>query len=292
MTAVTKSPQRIQLMKAVKRSFAQTGWAVHSSPVLAFDFRVESGELLFFVKCLDETKIVYESRPVILDGLERIARELRGSGHRQLIVILDRNFLSIDLQNLIDREIVALTLDDIGVITSLSAISDKAPGAVTQRQAYLLERSITYSVFLSKLYSKNGDYLAAIQWGRHAVQHSVGFNYAYFSLFNILVDAREFEAATELGEKIRQYRPDDPQILRGMEDLARKRGNLAEAAEWHARLTEQPTTPRTLGEILAKQRAQNPPIPAAASPPPAPEPRPAERGIARLFKALRRSSTD
>ena len=119
--------------------------------------------------------------------------------------------------------------------------------------------------------------------------HSVGYTNAYLSLFNILNAAREFDAAAELGEKMRQFRPDDPQILRGMEDLARKRGNLQEAAEWRRRLTEETTTPRNFDEILAKQRLRNPSASPATSPPPAVETPEPERGIARLFKPFRRS---
>lgn len=286
MTSLSRSPQRLKLLKAVKRAFIQSRWTVHDILIESYDFRVESGHLTFFIKCLDETKIEYKSNYSILDSLERQSTQLRGSGHRQAIFVLDRNFLSSDLSGLVARGIVALLIENIELVASLSSISDSLPGRLSEQQSYLLENSIEYSMFASQRYHKGGDYTAAIAWGRHAVEHSVGYNGSYFSLFNVLKDAREFDAAAELGEKIMQYRPSDPQVLRSMEDLARRRGNLEEAAEWRARLTEQPTTPGTLKDILAKQRLRNPVVPPLEGVAPVVERPPAVRGAAWICKVL------
>jgi hypothetical protein len=257
MASVTLPPERIRLLKAVKRAFTRAGWEVTHRSEESHDFRVDCGPLFFLIKCLDETKIRYVSATYIVGALERNARDLGSVGNRQLIVVFDWNFLSIDLDSLVDRGIFAVTADKIETVTSLSAVSDQIPAELTSRQMYLVVRSIDFAVFVSKLYHKKRDFAGAIEWGRHAVQHSVGYSGAYPWLFLLLKSAGELDAAAELGERIRFFRPDDRHFLLGLEDLARRRGNLAEAAVWRKRLEERPTAVRSFEDILTRQRAQN-----------------------------------
>jgi tetratricopeptide (TPR) repeat protein len=288
MASFTLPPQRIQLLKTVERAFTRAGWEVVGRHVDDHDFKVTCHDLCFLIKCLDETRITYESEFRILTSLERYAREVHSLRNRQLIVVLDWNFLSIPLDRLIDRRIFILTVDNLTSVTSLAAVGDRCPETLDERQTYLLERCVAYAVFLSQLYRKEGDYAASIKWARHAVEHSAGYTHAYLHLFEILKDTEDYDAAAELGETIIQYRSDDPQVLRGMQDLARRRGDKAEAAKWEKRLTEQPTTPRNLNDILAKQRAQNGTGERSAAAAPDTAPPPTKSGLARLFRGFRR----
>lgn len=287
---VLAPPQKLRtkLLRAAVRAFEEAGWTVEARKGDTIDFRVDRDALNFLVACVDETRIQFESSSAIIDNLRRLESEVRRVRNRQLIIVLSWNFLCLDLNQLLGRDLFVITLDDLRSVTSLADVSDRIPDGVDERQAYLLKRCLDYAIFVSKLYHKSGDLSAAVQWGRYAVEQSAGLTNAYLSLFNILKAAQEFEAAAELGEKMRQFRPDDPQILRGLEDLARKRGNLAEAAEWRVRLTDMPTTPRTFEDILAKQRARNLSALPTPGPSPAVETPGPERGIGRLFKAFRR----
>jgi tetratricopeptide (TPR) repeat protein len=250
-------PPRRRLLKAVSRAFDCAGWQVQNRYEISNDFRVDCGSLCLFVKCLDESVANYQSNAKIIAEIERHTQELRVSGHHQLVVVLGRNFLSVPLDSLPGRGSFALTVDDLQIVTGLAAFRDQPPEHTDERQAYLLQRCYKYATFISELHHKKGELVEALRWGRYVVEHSVNYTNAYIRLFELLKEAGNYDEAADLGQKIFDFRPDDPRFLRGMEDLARKRGNRAEAAQWNKRLTAQPTVARTLNEILAKQRTHN-----------------------------------
>jgi hypothetical protein len=256
MASLTLSSQRVRLLKTVKRAFDRAGWKVQSGNGISYDFRVDCGVLRYFIKCFDETRLNFESELKIVTDVEHHTRTLRVSRH-QLVVVLDRNFLSVSLDSLLLQEIFAVTVDTLESVTGLAAFRGHDPGQIDQRQMYLLQRCHEYSAFISELHHKNGDFAEAIRWGRYVVEHSVGSTDAHARLFALLKEAGEYDEAVELGQAICGFRQDDPHFLRGMEDLARKRGNPAEAAQWHRRLTEKPTVARTFNDILANQRMHN-----------------------------------
>ncbi len=248
---------KIKLMKTVERAFKSAGWTVGSGKSEMFDFKVDHGALSLFIKCVDSNIMKFCEQAKILLDLERYSSHLKRS--RQLIVIFESDFLTIPLDSLDSYGIFALTIAEIALVTDLATVSQKIPNVKDRRQIYLLERCAKYAALVSKLHSKNGDINAAIEWGQLAVKHSSGFSQAYFSLFGLLKDGGQYDAAAELGEQIRSFQPDDPHFLRGMEDLARRRGNKSEALEWRQRRFDHPTTPRTLDDILRKQRMANSP---------------------------------
>jgi hypothetical protein len=287
MASITHSPQRNRLMKAVERAFDKAGWDVEKRSAESCDFLVEAHTLNFPIKCLDDSRIDYDSAIAIVTTLERYTRELRSTCNRQLIVILDRNFLGIPLKSLLDRDVFAITLEEISFITVLAAWSGGIPPAATDpSQKYLLERSIGHAVSVSRRYRDQGDIEAAIAWGQTALRNSIGFTAAHMHLFGLLSAAGEFDAAAKVGQEVCRYRPDDPQILRGMADLARRRGDKAEAARWTVRLIKQPTTPRTLYDILAKQRQQSGQPVSQRPVVPREDVAPLKSVIARLFRGL------
>jgi hypothetical protein len=255
MAIVSSSPQNQKLMKTVASSFRSAGWKVTAEKEENYDFRVDCDTLSFFVKCVDSTSLTYHGETKILWTLDRYVGQLRS--RRQLIVIFDKRFLSVSLDTLKDRGIFALTVDDIQLVTGLSAVSRRIPGVEDTRQIYLLERCVKYAVFVSQQHRKNGDFDDAIKWGRLAVTHSTGFNHSYSNLFGILKDAGDYAAAAELGQTMQSFKSTDPSFLRAMEDLSRKLSNQTEASQWRERLANRSTMPRTLNDILAKQRAAN-----------------------------------
>jgi hypothetical protein len=283
--------QKAKLLKTVERSFVRAGWQVGRPQDDLLDLRVDCGHLGFLIKCLDQSRISFEGATTILSSLERQTRAVRSARNRQLIVVLDRNFLSIDLESLLERRMFAITTNDIERVTNLATVSGRPPGEVDKGQAYLLETCVEYAAFVSQVHRKNRDFAAAIKWGRCAVEHSIGYTAAYPELFESFRAAGEFEAATELGQEILRFHPDNPHFLRGMEELALKRGDRTEAARWRKRWTDHPTTPRTLGDILAKQRMDSKSdghfqVGTSAS-----VQRSTKFNLARLFRSLRRCST-
>jgi hypothetical protein len=257
MASFSNPPQRVKLMKTVKRAFELAGWKVHQRSDPSHEFLVETQDLDFLIKCLDESRIDYSSPTTIVTTIERDSRELRRLLNRQLVVIFDRNFLGIVLEDLMDRGIIAISLPEIEIVTGLAALAGGLPSTIFDpRQQCLLERCVNYDVALSKRYRANGNLEAAISWARLAVRHSATITKTHLYLLDLLKSAGEFEAATELGYEIRSHRPDDPEILQSMADLSRRQGDETEAARWTAQLAE-PTTPRTFEAILAKQLQQS-----------------------------------
>lgn len=257
MASLRNPPQRLKLMALVQRSFARAGWSVEHRNDDSHDFHIKINCICLLIKCIDDSRIDYESPSAIIIKLERYAREIRSRLNRQLVVIFDRNFLGTPLEKLVDRGIFAITADEIEVVSSLAAVSDRIPGPLLPSQKYILDRANDYAIHVSQLCRKAGDNDAAVYWARKAVDHCAGYSYVHIHLFRLLKDLGDFEAAAEVGKEIGRYRPDDPQFIRGMADLAHQRGDQAEAAKWQARLVEQPTNPRTLNDILTKQWQQN-----------------------------------
>lgn len=292
MASITVPQQRIDLLKKVERLFEKDGWTVEKRRDESCDFFVGADSLTFLVKCLDETRIVYDSPTKIVTRLESYARELRNLRNRQLIVVLDRNFLGLPLDNLLERQIFALTLDELPLVSELARYRQSFPTGLDTRQTYLVEHCLTYTIFVSTLHQKAERWPEAIAWGRRATELGVGYTNALPHLFNLLKAAKQFDTAEEIGQKIMQFRPDDPQSIKRMAELARKRGDQAGTARWMAHLTERQTAPRTLQDILSKQREQsgqtNPrkDVPAGAE---SPSPR---SGLARLFAGFGRRTRD
>lgn len=260
-------PEKIKLIKKIKLTFARAGWSINEKPDDRYDFYVSSGSLCFFVRCLDEATIKFGSVTAILDTLESHAREMRGVGNRQLIVVFSWNFLVVDLRALLNRGIVAIEFDELSEITMLSSIDEKAHAALNQRQRGLLEGAVDYSVAVSKLYYNDGDMGSSLQWARGAVKSSAGYSHAHLWLFQVLRNLGDLDAATELSREIASYRPDNPHFLLGMEDLYRKRGQKAEAEALRRRLNDRSKSARSFEDILAKQRAQNKGQPSVPSEP-------------------------
>ncbi|MCB8881828.1 hypothetical protein ACELLULO517_16390 [Acidisoma cellulosilytica] len=291
MASITFPPQRKKLLKAVERQFIGAGWAVDTTINDLRDLYVECNDLRFMIKCIDETRIDYESEGSIVSKLERLAREVQNIRNFPIIVVFDRHFLSVPLDGLTTLGIFALTLDDLPSVLELAAFSNKIPEGLDERQTYLVQRSINYATCTSERYANAKNSAEAIKWGKIAVTNSIGFSQAHMHLFKILKNNREFAAAAEIGKLIIGFRPDDPTVIRGLEDLALQRGDQAEAAKWRRRLEDQPTTPRSFNDILAKQRDQRARSaqPSVAASPSEPEPLPAKSGLARLLAGLRRS---
>ncbi|HTI01174.1 MAG TPA: hypothetical protein VL752_09535 [Acidisoma sp.] len=291
MVSITNPPERIKLQKAVERAFEKENWIISKRRAEHHDFLVEKGSLNFLVKCMDETRIIYDSSTKIVTTLEGYAREHRHLRNRQLIVVFDRNFLGIPLESLIEREIFALTFDEIPLVTGLAGISHNVPEGLLPRQTYLIEHCLQQCIFISGLHWKAKNTPESIAWGRRAMDLSVGYTNALPHLFNLLKAAREYEEAEHIGQRIMQFRPDDPKSIQGMADLARRRGDAAEAQRWEKRLTEQRTAPRTLEDILSKQRQQaQQPNPEAKAEVPAENALPQSR-LGRLFTGLRRTAS-
>lgn len=291
MVSVTNPPERIRLLNAVEKAFNKGGWTVKKMGGMTVDFEPSIGRIRLAIRCVDETRMIYASSGDIVIRLEGEARKMRDFRKRQLVVVFDRDFLGVSLANLIERQIFAVTLDDLPLVVGLAKWHDVIPDGAEPRQQYLLERCVEYAPMIARRCHDQGDLAKAVIWAGHAVRHSIGFTPAHYLLFSLLKEAGDLSGAAELGEEIRRYRPDDPQFLRGMADLERRRGDKAAAARWTARLTEQPTTPRSIEGILAKQRQKSgQPALSKASQPEVPVRTP-KSGFARLFASLKRSAS-
>jgi hypothetical protein len=145
-------------------------------------------------------------------------------------------------------------VQDLGLVTNLSVYSETVPQSLDVRQSFLLQKNVDYAMFVSSKFRENGDYGEATVWARYAVENCFSFFPPYQHLFSILRDSGDLAAAEELGKVMIRIRPDDPQVLTALKDLARRRGDTIGMNEWNRRLQEKPTTPRTIKEILDKQK--------------------------------------
>jgi hypothetical protein len=285
---VSNSPQRTKLLKAVTWTFSNAGWVISRRDEDSTDFRVEAGTLNFLIKCVDETSIHFDSPTKIVTKLAGYTREHRNLRSRQLIVVFSHNFLGTPLDKLIESNIFALTLADLNDVTNLIGVSNKIPEKLSRLQFDLLARCVEYALFVSHQYRTVGDLDNSIIWAKHAVQNTGGFTNSYIYLFELLKSAGDLEGAAKMAEQIIRYRPDDPQFLQGMADLARKRGDKTEEGVWLNRQLERPTFPRTLDGILAKQRQTNGRSPLEEKMAPALKRVPSKSGFGRLLKSFLR----
>ncbi len=253
MSSFTDPPQRTRLLKLVKKRFEIHGWSLENRETPTHDLVVSRGKMRFLIKCRDETSILYNSNGTLIQRIEADSSFLLRQLRRVLITILDRNFLSISLEDLLDRKVLAVEANELELITSLANFSNSIPKDLDSRQTFLLQTDPDYAIFVSSQYRAAGDYDRAITWARHAIANNVGFSWAHMHLFALLRDTSAFDLADDLAKIILSFRPDDPEVLRAMRGLAQKKGDIAAATEWDRRLKGD-TVPRSLNEIIAKQR--------------------------------------
>ncbi|GAB0112659.1 tetratricopeptide repeat protein [Acidisoma sp. C75] len=268
MASIVNPPQLIELIKTVDQAFRRAGWRTerrdgnHDLSV-----RIEGMEIL--VKCLDETRAIYENPARIINAIEESNREVR-QWNIPFLVVLENNFMAADLESLMARDLLVITLETLPLITSLSAYEGKVPGPLDPLQDFTLRRSMEFCLAVSTRLRDAGDRAGAIAWARDAISHSQGLCNGHYHLFWLYLHYEDYDRAAEIGEEMRSYRGGDPTVLRMLIDLETRRGNEAEAAKLRHQLENRTTRSFSLEDMLAKQQAEREKAGLPSQRPPAP----------------------
>ena len=254
MDSITNPPERVKLLKAVRKNFTANGWSVEENISALFDFTVSSNSLKFSIKCLDSTLTKFKGSSSIITSLDEDTQYLRRSLNRVSFYVLDKNFLSTSLESLLDRGIFVLLEQDLAPISALSSVSGSIPRNVNNRQLFVLKRCLDYAVFVSNKYRASGHLDLAVEWGRYALENSSGITTAHMNLFNLYMAKGDLDAADEIGKILVEFRGNDPRVMRSMRDLALKRGDVDQVLKCDNLLRNGNLIPRTLDDILDKQR--------------------------------------
>ena len=148
------------------------------------------------------------------------------------------------------------TMETMAVIPDLARVSRSVPSQISDVQLLLLQCNIEYCVTIANIYRKEKNLDRALEWSRIAVANSSGITVAHTCLFHTLREAADYSAAEEIGNVIFSSRRNDPEVVRGLADIAKRRGDHENKQKWDTILAEGKVNPSTLEDILTKQRLQ------------------------------------
>jgi hypothetical protein len=285
MFYLTDSPQRAKLLKATRQHFQSRGWEVEDQSHPQLDFRVRKRQLRLFLRCLDGSARLYASSVAIIRDIENATRQVRTRTGGSLVNVFDPSFQNLALDTLILREVFAVFVENLHVITDLDRYLDELPGELDPRQSFLLKRDAWFCLFVAERYRGLGDDIRAIEWARYGVEASIGFSEAYMTLFTLLRDSGDLDGAEKIAVAALVLQPFESSLLRAMKDLSTRRGDPEAAARWALRLERELAVPRDFADIVKNQKLKAPrPSPALEQERREPEINPLGRIIAGLFR--------
>jgi hypothetical protein len=245
-------------LKATKQHFEAHGWEVEEQSHSHFDLRVTKRELRFFIRCLDETVRLYASSLAIIRNVESVARQVRARNGRSLVTVFDFGFHDLNLGTLVSREVFAILVQELHVITNLDRYLVELPNELSPGQSFLLKRDVWFCLFIADRYRKLGDDTQAVDWARHGVEASTGFTDAYMTLFRLLKDMGDLIGAEKIALAALALQPYECEVLREMKQLSAQRGDPEATARWAQRLERELAVPRDFADIIKNQKRNAP----------------------------------
>jgi tetratricopeptide (TPR) repeat protein len=250
MTLLMENAQKRRLRRLVSKAFLSAGWQLTEQHRDTHDFVVTAQNIRFLVKCLDSGISKFQSANKTIAEAQSATLDVKARLRRTLLFVIEDNFLGADLNELSKRQIFFSPIDNLHDITDLSAFGDRAPYGLVEWQTQLLTCNSDYSLFVSRLLRKSGDFEEAAYWAYFAVESSAANLEAYLNLIQVLMRLKAFDKAEEIGRTMLLLRPNDINVLRALRALASQRGQDAELPNWDERIADASRQPTDFEQLL------------------------------------------
>lgn len=246
------------LVSVAIKHFSKGGWSMVPTTSDAQDFIATSGNLRYPIRCIAEIWGQFRSVESIIDAIEKEVRFHRSNFNRIQITVLERNFLLIPLDVLLQRGMFVTTLDDLDEVVNIAECGAGVPDDLTDRQWFLVRGDPGYALFVARLLIQQRREAEAADWLDHAVSTSSGFTPAHLELFSLYQNLGRLQDAETMADYLQKARPDDPKVIKLMVAFYKVRGEFARAEFWQAKLISDSAVPRTFADILERQKRNLP----------------------------------